>query len=68
LPERLIDLPMYDFLIEYPLGYDLFHIAREFKAERFILMPIFNELFGSIIIYILGFLPRMLVVIPLSLM
>lgn len=31
-------------------------------------MPIFNELFRSIVIYILGFFPRMLVVIPLSLL
>jgi len=59
---------MYNFIIDYPFGYDLFHIAREFKGERFYFMPIFNELFGSIIIYILGFLPRMLVVIPLFLM
>lgn len=68
LTERLSDLPMYDFVIDYPFGYDLFHIAREFKGERFYFMPLFNELFGSIIIYILGFLPRMLVVIPLILM
>ena len=68
LTERLIDLPRYDFLIEYPFGYDLFHIGRELKSERFFLMPIFNELFGSIIIYILGFFPRMLVVLPLFLM
>jgi len=67
LTERLIDLPKYDFLIEYPFGYDLFHIGRELKAERFFLMPLFNELFGSIIIYILGIFPRMLVVLPLFL-
>ena len=68
LTEKLIDLPQYDFLIEYPFGYDLFHIGRELKAERFFFMPIFNELFGSIIIYFLGFLPRMLAVVPLILL
>jgi len=68
LTEKLYKLPKYDFLFEFPLGYDLFHIIREIQSERFYFMPIFNELFGSIIIYFLGLLPRLLVVVPLFLL
>jgi len=66
LPEKLINLPRYDFMIEFPFGYDLFHIGRELKKERFYLMPIFNELFGSIIIYFFGWFPRFFAVLPLT--
>jgi len=43
-------------------------MEREFKKERFYIMPLINEIIQIVVIYGFGFLPRALAVLPLALL
>jgi hypothetical protein len=52
--------------VELPYGFDFFQIEKEFKRERFYFVPIIKEFIRWFVVNVLGFMPRLLAVLPLT--
>jgi len=66
MTERMRFWTKLETFIEFPYGLDFYHMEREFKKERFYIMPLINEIIQIFVIYGVGFLPRILAVLPLA--
>ena len=66
MTERMRFWTKLETFIEFPYGLDFYHMEKEFKKERFYIMPLINEIIQLFVIYGIGFLPRTLAVLPLA--